>query len=221
MLIVLASATENGLMAPQAGILTGSGQLKPARGSGQDPGAWATSRLEGNRPGFSKSGPDSHFGTGRLARRYPDKKPEEPPKESSLGLPSRSSMCPPLHSCLTSFLRILRVRATPRTSHGFSSTRAPPAASWARPPTIPNHKLLSAGFLEGFRKGVSRRRSPELRAWFLGKASDKPRLNCSNPKPFQFGTEGERGAPSQAAWEESVGLQPPPPARHHRWPGQV
>jgi hypothetical protein len=176
MLIALAAATENGFIGPQAGILTGSGQQKLARGSGQSPGGCETSSLEGNRPGFSKSGRTSHFGTRRIGRRFPDKKPEKAPSKSSPRAPSRSCVCFPLHSSFASFLRILRVRATARTSREFRSPRATRLASSARPLACPDHKLLSAGFFEGFRKGVSMRRSPEFLAWFLGKPSDKPKV---------------------------------------------
>jgi hypothetical protein len=50
MLITLVTATENGHVAPQVGILTGSRKEMLARGPGQDLGACKTPCLEGNRP---------------------------------------------------------------------------------------------------------------------------------------------------------------------------
>ena len=132
-----------------------------------------------NRPGFSKSGPISHLGPAASAGDFQTRSP----KRRLAKVPSVS----PVVLCvfpLAPQLDILPADfagSEPLISRGFWSPRANRVASSPHSPATPDHKLLSAGFHEGFRKGVGMCRRPGFLALFLGEPSDKPRLNLSNP----------------------------------------
>jgi hypothetical protein len=91
----------------------------------------------------------------------PKRRPTKVPSASSVG---RACVPPCAPACRASggfsdpshVTDLARIRVDACYARGFKSSSL----------TNLNHKLVSAGFLEGFRKGVTVRRSPEFRTWF-------------------------------------------------------
>ena len=118
MVIALAAATENGLMAPHWS--EGSGQQELPMGWGKNSEAEKNLGREGNDRGFSKSGLASHSETSRISLRCPHKKSEKTPGESPWMSPGRFCGSPSPNTKLTSSLRILLFRVLASNSRGFS-----------------------------------------------------------------------------------------------------
>jgi hypothetical protein len=78
-------------------------------------------------------------------------------------------------------------------------------------PASPAHRLLSAGSRGSLREGVAICASARFLAEFPSKSSAKPRLHLSNPRPFQFGTEGEPARISAAPRKGTRGIKLLPP----------
>jgi hypothetical protein len=80
MLVALAAASENSVMAPYGS--EGSGQQELSMGWGKNSEADKNLGREGNDPGFSESGLASHSETSRISLRCLHKKSEKAPGEN-------------------------------------------------------------------------------------------------------------------------------------------